>query len=521
MVAVQKEIPSGADDADQGGRDQAEQSLLGALLLDPTAWGRVSEIVRETDLESAEHRLIFRAIAAVIARGLACDATTVIDALHARGQLEAIAGGNQYIARLVEDTPSAANVDSYARLVREKSDKRRLISIANDVAATVRERGLEPALELAQASVTELSRSRHSEPRERAPLDWSELQCRTPPQREWADEHWFGMGHVTLLAGAGGTGKTSVAQALGSCLALGRDYLNRVGLARRVLMWAAEDDEPELWRRQLAIAEWLGVSLEDFAGRFTLHSYDGEQVELAALVDQRHLIATPQYKTLCEQIGDYKADVVILDNVARLYGADENNRHQVTGFVAMLTAAARPTNAAVMLLAHPGKASGSEYSGSTAWEGAVRARLYLGRTLPDSEIDAGEAVAEDGVRYLCRRKANYSPLDWRRLTYSDGVMVPEAPVSEQQGGQRSSPLYAQGIVKAAIRKLAEMGEHGSASTASPNYLPKLAQRFKLLEQSTYREFAAAMNEMWKAGTLVQAKVGMYSNRTPREGLVLA
>jgi hypothetical protein len=356
----------------------------------------------------------------------------------------------------------------------------------------------------------------------RPPLDWSALQSKIPPARQWGDEGWLGMGHVTLTAGAGGVGKTLVAQTFGSCLALGRTYLNHVGTARRVLAWFCEDDEAELWRRQLDIARWLGVSLEDFAGKLYAHSYDGEQVELAALLDQgRRLVSTPHYDMLCEQIGDYRADVVILDNVARLYAANENDRHQVTSFIAMLTAAARPTNAAVMLLAHPGKAAGSEYSGSTAWEGAVRARLYLGRTLPDQEIDADETAGDDNARYLCRRKANYSPLDWRRLVYQNGVMVPEAPVSADRGGQRSNPLYARTVVMAAVRKLGEMGEHGNAAAQSPRYLPRLAKQYKLLEQSTEREFAAAMRDMRKDGTLVVSTVGHYANRTPREGLVLA
>ncbi|HUI58595.1 MAG TPA: AAA family ATPase, partial [Steroidobacteraceae bacterium] len=302
-------------------------------------------------------------------------------------------------------------------------------------------------------------------------LNWEELESRVAPERAWAIEHWLPMGHVTLLAGAPGTGKTLIAQAMGSCLALRRDFLDWMPEGRRVLMWACEDDHDELWRRQVAIARWLNVPLAAFSDRFILHSYDGQQVELAALVNQQ-LTPTPMLKELREQIGDYRTNVVFLDNSARLYAGSENDRHQVTSFIAMLTSAAAPTRAAIGLLGHPGKQVGSEYSGSTAWEGAVRARLYLGRTLPDAKAEDGaEDGDDDGVRYLCRRKANYSARDWRRVRFVDGVMVPEVAPAPGSTSRVSSEFAEEAVVRA-VRRLAGMGEYGNSSTASPSYLPK-------------------------------------------------
>lgn len=354
------------------------------------------------------------------------------------------------------------------------------------------------------------------QPRHRA-LNWATLALAPPPARLWAIDHWLGMGHVTLLAGAGGTGKTSVAQAMGSCLALGRDYLDTVAAPRRVLMWACEDDAHELHRRQLAIATKIGVRLEEFETLF-LHSYDGQQVELAGVSDGR-LVAGPMLADLNEQIGDYKADIVILDNIARLYGGNENDRHQVTSFMAMLTGAARATNAAVLLLGHPGKALGSEYSGSTAWEGAARARLYLGRNLPDKEPEPEESL-DDGVLYLCRRKANYSTRDYRRIQYLDGVMVPDDRAEGPVGGSPSKE-FAQETISRAIRQLANMGKYGNASTASPDYLPKLADQYGLLERVSRSMFAAVMRQMEVEGKIKITVVGKYQNRTPKLGYVIA
>jgi hypothetical protein len=356
-----------------------------------------------------------------------------------------------------------------------------------------------------------------------APLDWRALESQTPPERSWAIEYWLGMGHVTLMAGDGGSGKTGVAQALGSCLALRREYLDWVQAERQVLMWACEDDIDELWRRQVAIAKWLDVPLSAFANRLHVYSYNGQLVELAGLVEQHQLAPAPMLKVLREQIGDHKADVVLLDNIARLYGGNENDRHQVTSFIAMLTGAAAPTNAAVLLLGHPGKAAGSEYSGSTAWEGAVRARWYLGRTLPGAKPDDDDERddrTDDGVRYLCRRKANYSPRDWRRLQYLNGVMLAEAKLDNGNLGKPGT-VYMREVVGSAVRKLAEMKEHGVAATSSTKYLPRLAAQYKLLDRLSEREFTSTMREMRKDGTLIAVVVGQYANRTPREGLILA
>lgn len=366
----------------------------------------------------------------------------------------------------------------------------------------------------------ELARAREAraeaEPQPKAPIKWADLAGKEPPEREWAINHWLGMGHVTLLAGAGGLGKTSVAQVLASCVSLGRDYLDNVPRARNVLMWAGEDDEAELWRRQRAIAQSLNVSLDHFEDRFTLISYDGEDIELCSMKDGAIAIS-PMVKTLTEQIGDYRAEVVILDNVARLYGCNENDRHQVTSFVAMLTKAAKPTGAGILLLGHPAKGPQSEYSGSTAWEGAVRSRLYLGRSLPsdDGAKPETDEARDDDTLYLCRRKANYTTRDWRKLKYVNGVMLPDDPPRPVT----SRPTeYARDIVVRAIVHLERMGKFGTASGASRDYLPKLAANYNLMEGINSKQFATAMRELELAGQITSEIVGQYSNRTPKMGL---
>ncbi len=114
---------------------EAEQSLLGGLMLDQRAWDQVADVVSAGDLYRADHRLIFAAVAALAERNQPPDAVTVSEHLQRSGQLEA-AGGLSYLARLCEDTPSAANIRAYARIVRDHAMLRRLIEIGGDIAAS-------------------------------------------------------------------------------------------------------------------------------------------------------------------------------------------------------------------------------------------------------------------------------------------------------------------------------------------------------------------------------------------------
>jgi replicative DNA helicase len=114
---------------------EAEQSLLGGLMLDHRAWDQIADVVAAEDLYRADHRLIFGAVAALVERNQPPDAVTVSEHLQRLGQLEA-AGGLPYLARLVEDTPSAANIRAYARIVRDHALLRQLIEIGGDIAAS-------------------------------------------------------------------------------------------------------------------------------------------------------------------------------------------------------------------------------------------------------------------------------------------------------------------------------------------------------------------------------------------------
>jgi len=113
---------------------EAEQALLGGLMLDPVAWDQVADAVTEDDFYRADHRLIFAAIAVLSGEGKPCDVVTVSQELERTGKLES-AGGLAYLSAVARDTPTAANVRAYADIVRERSLLRQLIRAGSEIAA--------------------------------------------------------------------------------------------------------------------------------------------------------------------------------------------------------------------------------------------------------------------------------------------------------------------------------------------------------------------------------------------------
>lgn len=112
---------------------QAEQSVLGGLMLDPGAWEKIADRLNEADFYRKEHRLIFRAIQELIEADSPCDGVTVAEALEKRGVLQEV-GGMSYLAALVEATPSAANITAYAAIVRERAILRQLAHVGTEIA---------------------------------------------------------------------------------------------------------------------------------------------------------------------------------------------------------------------------------------------------------------------------------------------------------------------------------------------------------------------------------------------------
>lgn len=112
---------------------EAEQSVLGGILINNAAWENIVDLINEVDFYRKDHQTIFNAIHVLSDQNMPCDAVTVSDWLDRNNKLEQV-GGLAYIGALAKDTPSAANVRAYAELVRERSVLRRLIEVGTSIA---------------------------------------------------------------------------------------------------------------------------------------------------------------------------------------------------------------------------------------------------------------------------------------------------------------------------------------------------------------------------------------------------
>ena len=138
---------------------EAEQSLLGGLMLDRRAWDQVADVVSADDFYRSDHKMTFVAIGELAERDQPADAVTVSEHLEQQGRLDA-AGGLGYLGQLVQETPSAANIRAYAHIIRQRAMLRQLIEIGGDIAASAHEsegRSVEELVDLAEQKVFDIA----------------------------------------------------------------------------------------------------------------------------------------------------------------------------------------------------------------------------------------------------------------------------------------------------------------------------------------------------------------------------
>ena len=114
---------------------EAEQSVLGGLLLDNTAWDRVADFMNESDLYRPDHKVIYQHITRLIGSNKPADAITVAESLENTKELDQV-GGLSYLGALAQNTPSVANIRRYAEIVRERSILRKLADTAAAISDT-------------------------------------------------------------------------------------------------------------------------------------------------------------------------------------------------------------------------------------------------------------------------------------------------------------------------------------------------------------------------------------------------
>jgi hypothetical protein len=351
------------------------------------------------------------------------------------------------------------------------------------------------------------------------PIDFSILVGKTPPTRIWWHGQWLTNG-PTLCSGIGGVGKSLLLQALLTALANGKDYLGAAGEPLRVLGWFCEDDHDELWRRQIAINGHFGLPLDNADGRLTLVPRPGLDNTLIALTHQRPVMVPALTKYLTEQVNDLRIDVLSLDNLAQVFGANEIDRHHVTRFINAIYGMVKDRPFAPIFAGHPARSQGSEFSGSAAWENACRMRWFMGYRVPGQKPPEDDDAENSDIRWLARRKVNYTNKDVLQFRFEGGLFVPQDQVIAEFDAidqlEKAERVVMEGMVK-----LRDAGIVPSDMRQSGGYVPKQLMDKNWSDCFKKHDLEKAMHSLMGKGTLRRdAKAGRGTDRHWKSGLVI-
>ena len=189
---------------------EAEQSLLGAVMLDNSVLDRINGSLASEDFYTDDHRLIFAQAQALHRNGQPVDVTTLHAALDAAGQAEYV-GGKKYIGELLEAVPTAANAGHYAGIVRERAESRRVAALALEIHdAAMFSRGLSPGelnerMAVLLRNAEAFNRPPWSLP---GPITTAEFNCARLTPDCIVENYLYA--DVAVIVAPGGTGKTTL-----------------------------------------------------------------------------------------------------------------------------------------------------------------------------------------------------------------------------------------------------------------------------------------------------------------------
>lgn len=487
---------------------EAEQAVLGGLMLDPTAIMRVG-VLDDRDFFRRDHQLIFRAFRELAEKGQPTDAVTMGEWFESHGLAEQVAGG-AYLIELASGTPSAANIRAYADIVRDKAKLRQLIEVGTKLVNDgFQPEGRESSDILAEAMLS-LDGTRESGDipagLRSVPL---EDFIHTPPDTiRYAVYPIIPRGVVTLWGGHGGAGKSvSILQvaALGAC------NMEMEGLlpegALRTVYFSLEDQGSLALLRLRRITESYYLNANAVEHNLRVFDCPGGKAALMNEVSTfgvRQMIETPllaQIRRQCEG-----ADLVIIDNASDAFGGNENDRQAVRTFMTAMGRIARETNAGVVVLAHVDKAgarngaNGNTYSGSTAWHNSARSRVAV---VKDDK--------QEGCVLLVHEKNNLGKIAPQvTLKWNDhGVLVPLTALDRKEVRGQGDTDLAMHVLLAAK----EQGIHVYCATAGSTpghkvvaHLPAYADHFGTDRFNGSKKFHRALIDLQEAGRIVKHSV---------------
>ena len=310
------------------------------------------------------------------------------------------------------------------------------------------------------------------------------------PERKWLVQDMIPDRNVTLLSGDGGVGKSILALQLAIAVVTGSDWIGTLPASGKVLYVSAEDELDENHRRLAAIAAAQNIDLARLNDLW-ISPLAGRDAVLATPARQGLIERTPLWHALVKSVQGLGPKLVVIDNLADVYGANENSRPEVRQFVTMLRSVAIEYDVAMFLLAHPsltGLTNGSGTSGSTGWSNSVRSRLYFDR--PDT--DAGEI--DPDARLLRAMKANYSALGAPIKLRWDNCRFKFIGATGSFD-KMAAEAKAERVFLSLLAKTTEDGRDVSPNPSS-TYAPTVFSKHPARDGLSKKELEAAMNRLF-------------------------
>jgi replicative DNA helicase len=350
---------------------EAEQAVLGGLLLDTTAWDQVGDSVCADDFYRYDHRLIFEAIGVLAAESKPCDVVTVSEYLERRAKLED-AGGLAYLGTLARDTPTAANVRAYAQIVKERALLRGLISAGTAIASSVfNDEGMSARelVNLAEQKVFEIA-ERGTRSTDGAQAVRTMLPALIDKIDEWHsnpdgmrgiptgfadfDNKTGGLrgGDLLIVAGRPSMGKTTLAINMAENVALA------AGVKGSVLIFSMEMPSEQLMTRMLSSVG--GVPLHNIrSGRISdeewvrVTSATSQLAEARLFIDETPGLSPMELRARARRVKrEHGLDMVVVDylQLMQVQGSKENRATEISEISRGLKALAKELSVPVIAL---------------------------------------------------------------------------------------------------------------------------------------------------------------------------
>lgn len=345
----------------------AEQSVLGALLLDNSAISKVVRYLSPEDFYLESHRVIFNVVLELEESGQAADLVTITDKLRRQGELEKV-GGATYVATLTNISPTSANVEYYARIVEEKALLRNLINLATRIAGMGYE-GSEDAerlMEEAEKMLLEIGSRRTS-------VVFSEIKdvlMDTFKHIEYLCEHkgkitgaptgfkdldklcqGFQPGDLVIVAGRPSMGKTS----FGLCIA----HQSTVQTQQPVAIFSLEMSKEQLVQRMLCAEAMVdqhkirtGFINDDDWGKLSQKARD--MAKLPIYIDDSGVLTVRQIRAKARRMHAEKGlGLIIIDYLQLMQGSRkiENRQQEIAEISRSLKGLAKELNTPIIALA--------------------------------------------------------------------------------------------------------------------------------------------------------------------------